>query len=226
MRFNIIFLFSSSLRASSFLFAFAIYISRSSRPRRYLHPNIIRWRVQIMKLIHYVIFSFPLLLQLSYRLCLSAVTLFPWYQSWEPRFHTRIEQCLKWYFCVRVLKLSLWWYVKSRSFCVVTPCGVVVGYRRFGGGWCFHLQVWSGDTGNKVLRNLVILPRHYTASQRRRRGLLCILMFSFFWQNTEHISYVCVHTHTRIQICDTYLRNWHEGWHSTGFWFVDSRGDH
>jgi len=44
-------------------------------------------------------------------------------------------------------------------FSVVTPCTDVVGYRRFGGPCCLHLQ---GESGNSTL------PHHYTASQFRR----------------------------------------------------------
>jgi hypothetical protein len=47
--------------------------------------------------------------------------------------------------------------------CVAIPCNVVVGYQRFGERRCFHLQ--GEDTGSKVLRNVGILPQHYTGSQ-------------------------------------------------------------
>jgi hypothetical protein len=40
---------------------------------------------------------------------------------------------------------------------MVTPCSVVVGYPE--------------DGGSKVLRNVGILPQHYTASESRRPGL-------------------------------------------------------
>jgi len=29
----------------------------------------------------------------------------------------------------------------------VTPCKVVVGYRRFGGQWCLHLQAEDSNRG-------------------------------------------------------------------------------
>jgi len=43
---------------------------------------------------------------------------------------------------------------------IVTPCGVAVGY-----------HIHPEDEGSKVLRNVGILPQHYTASQTRRPRL-------------------------------------------------------
>jgi hypothetical protein len=34
---------------------------------------------------------------------------------------------------------------------VVTPCGVVVGYKRFGGPYCLHLRHRDSDNKNKYL---------------------------------------------------------------------------
>jgi hypothetical protein len=77
----------------------------------------------------------------------------------------------------------------------VTPCSVVVGYQRFGGPRCFHLQVevngmgkngidigqdWRGaactvysfhlEDGSSIdLRNIGVLSLHYTESQPKRR---------------------------------------------------------
>jgi hypothetical protein len=47
-------------------------------------------------------------------------------------------------------------------FWVVSSSGVVVGYQRFRGPRCLHIQ---------VLRKFVILSHHYTASQPRRPRL-------------------------------------------------------
>jgi len=48
-------------------------------------------------------------------------------------------------------------YILSRVFWIVTPCRFVVGYQRFRGSCCLHIQVKVG-----------ILPQHYTVSQPRR----------------------------------------------------------
>jgi len=53
----------------------------------------------------------------------------------------------------------------------MTPCRVVVEYQCFGGLRC------PEDGGSKVLRNIGILPQHYTASQSRRLRLKLTLMF-------------------------------------------------
>jgi len=51
---------------------------------------------------------------------------------------------------------------------VLTPCSVVVGYLRFRGLWCLHLQGEVKIMMDAVfLRNVCIVPQHYTASQRR-----------------------------------------------------------
>jgi len=55
--------------------------------------------------------------------------------------------------------------VQVKIFWVVTPCGVVVGYQRFGGPLCLHLQ--GEDGGSVDLWNFGILPQHYTASLSR-----------------------------------------------------------
>jgi len=54
-------------------------------------------------------------------------------------------------------------------FWVVTSCSVVVGYRRFGGLCCLHLQGEHG--GSFDLWNVGIPPPHYTASLLRRTWL-------------------------------------------------------
>jgi hypothetical protein len=51
-------------------------------------------------------------------------------------------------------------------FCVVTRCSVVVGYQRFRGPCCLHLQ--TEDDGNMDVWEFGTLPLHYTASQPRR----------------------------------------------------------
>jgi hypothetical protein len=53
------------------------------------------------------------------------------------------------------------------EFCVVTLCSVVVGYH------CSCLQPHPEDGGSTALRNVGILPQHYTASRRRRNRLEC-----------------------------------------------------
>jgi hypothetical protein len=45
----------------------------------------------------------------------------------------------------------------------------MVEYKHFGGP-CFHFQ--GDDRGSRVLRNVGILPHHYTASQPRRPRLV------------------------------------------------------
>jgi len=58
------------------------------------------------------------------------------------------------------------------EICAVTLCSVVVGYQRFRGPCCVHLQVrWSEDEGSMDLWNVGILSQHYTASQPRRHRL-------------------------------------------------------
>jgi hypothetical protein len=52
------------------------------------------------------------------------------------------------------------------DFWVVTPWSIVVRYRRFRGPCCLHL--YCEDGGSIDLRNVDILPQHYTASQHRR----------------------------------------------------------
>jgi hypothetical protein len=72
-----------------------------------------------------------------------------------------------------------------RGLLVMTPCGVAVGYRRFGVPCCLHLDgeingayiyallsqrhsLHPENGGSKVLRNVGILPHHHTVSQSRR----------------------------------------------------------
>jgi len=58
--------------------------------------------------------------------------------------------------------------LKSRSS-GFWPCSVVVGYQRFGGRCCIHLQ--GEDGGNMGLWHVGISPQHYTASEPRRPRL-------------------------------------------------------
>jgi len=51
----------------------------------------------------------------------------------------------------------------------VTPCSVVLAYKRCEGLCCLHDQ--GEDGASKILRNFCILPQHYTASQPRRTRL-------------------------------------------------------
>jgi len=69
-------------------------------------------------------------------------------------------------------------YFHVEVFWVVTPCSVMVRYKRFGGPCCLNLQVevfWvvtpsilPEDGGSMDLRKIGILPQHHTASQPRR----------------------------------------------------------
>jgi hypothetical protein len=61
----------------------------------------------------------------------------------------------------------------------VTPCSVVAIYQRFEG-----LNLHSEDGGSMALRNVDILPQHYTASQPRRPRREC------FWGSC------CLHLHS------------------------------
>jgi hypothetical protein len=58
------------------------------------------------------------------------------------------------------------WKIQVEVFWVVTTCNVVVGYQRFGGPFCLHLQ--GEDGGSTVFWNACVVPRHYMASQPRR----------------------------------------------------------
>jgi len=49
--------------------------------------------------------------------------------------------------------------MQAEFFWVVMPCSVVVGYQRFGGPCCLRLK----PEGSVDLRNVGILPQHYTA---------------------------------------------------------------
>jgi hypothetical protein len=59
--------------------------------------------------------------------------------------------CTNIYF-VRDIKAFTAVKIHVEVFCVVTPCGVPVGYRRFGGPCCFHLEgeemmaAWTSET--------------------------------------------------------------------------------
>jgi hypothetical protein len=54
--------------------------------------------------------------------------------------------------------------------CVVTPCSVVVGFRRFRGPCCLHL-------GGEVA-GMEILSQHYMASQSRRPRLVLLVPYN------------------------------------------------
>jgi hypothetical protein len=56
-----------------------------------------------------------------------------------------------------------WFWNQVEVIWVVTPCSVVVGYKRFKGPSCLHLH--------HRFRNVGILPQHCTASQPRRFDL-------------------------------------------------------
>jgi hypothetical protein len=65
--------------------------------------------------------------------------------------------------------------MSTLSFWVVTPCGLVCRYQRFGATYCLHLQGWSHfsvfspeDGDSMLLRNVGIYIRVRTASQPRR----------------------------------------------------------
>jgi len=58
---------------------------------------------------------------------------------------------------------------QAEVFWVVTPCNIVVRYQRFGDP--YSLQD-PQDGGSMDLRNVGILPQHYTASQLRRPRLI------------------------------------------------------
>jgi hypothetical protein len=104
-------------------------------------------------------------------------------------------------FTVVMFQVQIYW--------VVTLCSVVVGKQRFRGPRCLHLQgevhfnlkieAWwtvlqPEDGGSKVLRNVGILPQHYTTSQPRR---LCLAESSR-------------HTMLRTQAFDVWP--WGHGW--------------
>jgi len=78
----------------------------------------------------------------------------------------------------------------------VTPQGVAVGYQRFGGPCCVHLHgeviyvLHPEDGGSMVLRNVGILPQHYTASQRRKSRLESLPPWKF--QNSAYLSRNCL----------------------------------
>jgi hypothetical protein len=60
--------------------------------------------------------------------------------------------------------------IQVAVFCVVTQCGDVVGYHRFGGfspctGWIWKQHPEDGD--NMVLRNRDILPHHYSVRTQK-----------------------------------------------------------
>jgi hypothetical protein len=65
-------------------------------------------------------------------------------------------------------------FLQVEVFWVVTPCIDVVGYQRFRGPYCLHLQGEetrkgenSIDGGSMDLWNIGILPNPHTASQPR-----------------------------------------------------------
>jgi hypothetical protein len=62
------------------------------------------------------------------------------------------------------------WVFQVDVFWVVTPSSVVVGYQRFGGPCCLHLQ--GEDGGNKVLRNVGILGFTLKMETARSSGKL------------------------------------------------------
>jgi hypothetical protein len=56
--------------------------------------------------------------------------------------------------------------IQFEVFWVVTPSRVAVGYQRFGGICCLHLRGGVPEVeGSTDLRNVGIVPQHYTASQ-------------------------------------------------------------
>jgi hypothetical protein len=59
------------------------------------------------------------------------------------------------------------------AFWVVTPCSVVVGYQRFGGPYCLHLQ---GDKllYFQVMAFWVVTPCSVAVTYQRLRGLCCL----------------------------------------------------
>jgi hypothetical protein len=44
---------------------------------------------------------------------------------------------------------QLWGFLEQVSFCLVTPSSVTVGYQRFGGLLCLHLQGEVNEAGEK-----------------------------------------------------------------------------
>jgi len=66
--------------------------------------------------------------------------------------------------------------IQVEVFCVMIPRSVV-GYQRFGGQCCLHLQ----GGGRIDLRNVGVLPQHYTVSQPRRRPEILMSICSLFY---------------------------------------------
>jgi hypothetical protein len=58
-------------------------------------------------------------------------------------------------------------------FWIVTPCSVVVGYRRFGGPCCLHLQVFQVEVF------WVVTPCSVVVGYRRFGGLCCLQLQVF-----------------------------------------------
>jgi hypothetical protein len=51
--------------------------------------------------------------------------------------------------------------IQIKVFWIVTPCSDVVGYQRFGGSCCLHVQ-------GEEKKRWYFLSQHYTASELRR----------------------------------------------------------
>jgi hypothetical protein len=61
--------------------------------------------------------------------------------------------------------------IQVEVFWVLKPCSVVLGYQ---------LQLHHEDAGSMDLRDVGILPQHYTASEPRRHGLGLQKLYVYF----------------------------------------------
>jgi hypothetical protein len=86
--------------------------------------------------------------------------------SKSPQVQTRIMIFVKY----KPMRFDVLTAVKMSMlvFWVVTPCGLVGRYQRFGGTYCLYLQDWSEDGGRTFLRNVGIYPQTHMTSQPRR----------------------------------------------------------
>jgi hypothetical protein len=94
---------------------------------------------------------------------------------WETKFHTHTKTR-------KIIDIPDSQYSKtsnldsSQAFLVVTPCGVLVAYKRFGGPWCLHLQ-------GEVWRCVVLC--YVMVGYQRFRGPCCVHLEGIKYQKTS-----------------------------------------